>query len=147
MAGQTVDPPGFQAPEHRRIGDKAVLQFPDHDVSGDKFDYVGPGFPDGLTLSLGQIFALAGDFYGNCQMFGDAEQISDRWEKNPEASIQRFLSNASLLNDNTAGYLRKVVSIMLTQELEVAAAIKDGQDPAQVGTGFSFIRARDCSCC
>ncbi|KAL8791962.1 MAG: hypothetical protein Q9195_005451 [Heterodermia aff. obscurata] len=131
MAPQTKCRVHFQAPEHRSIGDRAILRFSDGDISGNRFNYVGPGFPDGLTLTLGQIFALAGDFYGNCQLIGDAEQISDQWQTNPEASIQRFLSNTDLLNDDTKGYLQAVVSVMLKQDAEIKAAIQNGQDVAQ----------------
>jgi hypothetical protein len=129
MASGTV---GFQAPEHRGIGDRALLPFSDGDVSGDQFNYAGPGLPDYLTLSFGQIVALGGDFYGNCQLVGDAEQISDKWPTNPEASIQRFMSNTDLLNNDTKKYLRKVVNIMLEQEAEIEAAIQNGQDVARV---------------
>ncbi|RSL48466.1 hypothetical protein CEP54_012909 [Fusarium duplospermum] len=131
MSAQTKGTVGFQGPEHRGIGDRAVLKYVDGDVSGADFSYAGPGFRNGLVLSFGQIVALAGDFYGNCQLIGDAEQISDQWHTNPEASIQRFLSNSELLNKDTRGYLNEVVDIMSQQERDVATAIQKGQDVAQ----------------
>ncbi|KAI0490237.1 hypothetical protein F4859DRAFT_520057 [Xylaria cf. heliscus] len=110
----------FQAPEHRQIGDRAILTFSDGSISGANFNYAGPGFPNNLTISFGQIIALAGDFYGNCQLIGDAEQISDQWHTNPEASIKRFLSNTDLLNKDSRGYLQAILKIMLSQEAEVS---------------------------
>lgn len=136
MAARTKGQVHFQAPEHRKIGDRAILRFSDGDISGDRLKYAGHGFSGGLTLSFGQIVALAGDFYGNCKTIGDAEQISDQWQTNPEASIQRFMSNSDLLNNDTRGYLQAVVEIMLRQEAEVATAIQNGQDVAQVGRHF-----------
>jgi len=123
MAPWTKGTVDFQAPEHRGISDRAVLKFSDSDISGADFNYTGPGFQDDLVLSFGQIVALTGDFYGNCQFPGDAEQISDQWNTNPEASIRRFLSNSEQLNQDTKGYLNRVVSLMLQQEQELAAAI------------------------
>lgn len=129
MAARTKQSFKFQSPEHLQIGDRAVLPFSDGDVAGVNFNYAGPGFPRDLTISLGQIVALAGDLYGNC----DGEQISDQWQTNREASIKQFLSNTDLLNKDTKGYLQSIVKIMLAQEREIAAAIRDGKDVAQVG--------------
>lgn len=129
MAARTKQSFKFQSPEHRQISDRAVLPFSDGDVAGVNFNYAGPGFPRDLTISLGQIVALAGDLYGNC----DGEQISDQWQTNREASIKQFLSNTDLLNKDTKGYLQSIVKIMLAQEREIAAAIRDGKDVAQVG--------------
>jgi hypothetical protein len=77
----------FQAPEHRRIGDRLLLCFDDGNIAGADFRYAGPGFGDNLTLSYGQIVALASDFYCNCQTLGDAEQISDLWHAHQERSV------------------------------------------------------------
>lgn len=133
---------GFQAPEHRGIGDRVVLRFPDGNISGAEFKYAGgAGFPDKMTLSFGQIIALAGDFYGNCKRLGDAEQISDKWYSDPEASIQRFLSNTDLLNKNTKGYLHAVVKIMEKQEADIREVIHKGQDVAQVGMVSIHVRS------
>ncbi|KAI1454127.1 hypothetical protein F4805DRAFT_469599 [Annulohypoxylon moriforme] len=143
MAAGIKEPCKFQAPEHRQIGDRAVLPFSDGNLVGANFNYRGSGFPHDLTISLGQIIALAGDFYGNCKIIGDAEQISDHWKTNPEASIRRFISNTELLNKNSRGYLQPVLNIMLTQEREIAAAIRDGKDVAQHDRDWAIVTQGD----
>lgn len=119
----------FEGPEHRKIGDSVLLSHPNGDVMGGSFDYeVGSG----INLSYGQIVALAGDFYGNCQTVGDAEQISDQWDINTRASIDRFLANASLLEQDTRGYLKAVLDIMAEEEREILQMLDKGRDAAQV---------------
>ncbi|KAB2569534.1 hypothetical protein DBV05_g11793 [Lasiodiplodia theobromae] len=120
----------FEGPEHRKIGDAILLRLPTGNIDGKDFSYqVGK---KNIKLSYGQIVSLAGDFYGNCKYLGDAEQISDKWDGDPDASIARFVKNADLLQLDKAGYLKDVIRIMEDQEKEVKQALKDGKDIAQV---------------
>lgn len=119
----------FEGPEHRTIGDAILLRLPTGNIDGKDFSYqVGKN----IELSYGQIVSLAGDFYGNCKYVGDAEQISDKWDTDPQASITRFLENANLLQLDKAGYLEDVMRIMEDQEKEIKQVLKDGKDIAQV---------------
>ncbi|OJD34158.1 phosphatidylcholine-hydrolyzing phospholipase [Diplodia corticola] len=118
----------FEGPEHQKIGDGILLRLPDGNISGGQFSYqVGKN----VELSFGQIVSLAGDFYGNSKTTGDAEQISDQWDTNREASISRFLGNADLLRLDTAGYLEPVLAILMAQEREISNMLREGRDPAQ----------------
>lgn len=76
--------------------------------------------------------ALAGDFYGNWKVIGDAEQISDKWSTDPAASVRRFEENATTLATDSPGYLEKVLTIMKEERAIIAAAVAAGKDPAQV---------------
>ena len=120
---------GFQSAEHQRIGDNIRLQYSNgKTISGRDFGYeIGS-----CNLSYGLVCALAGDFYGHYKLFGDAEQISDKWDSDPEGSIARFLKNAGLLSGDVGGNLSTILQEMASQEHDVLTAQDQGKDPAQV---------------
>ncbi|MCJ1386226.1 hypothetical protein MMC17_009352 [Xylographa soralifera] len=137
MVGGTV---GFQAAEHQRIGDNVLLTYPKGQsrVKGSDFNYsVGD-----IDLSYGWICALAGAFYGNCELMGDAEQISDKWATDPESSINRFILNSQKLSNDSRGYLKRLIKLMNSQAEEVYKAQEQGGDAAQayVARGDSYDR-------
>jgi hypothetical protein len=100
---------GYQSAEHQRIGDNIRLQYSNGTtVSGRDFGYEAGS----CKLSYGLVCALAGDFYGHYKLFGDAEQISDKWDSKPEESITRFLKNANLLSGDVGGNLKSILQDM-----------------------------------
>ena len=117
----------FQAAEHQNIGENVLLQYPmgQGRVKGSDFNY-------SVDISYGWICALAGDFYGNCSYLGDAEQISDKWAADQEASINRFNLSPQRLSNNTRGYLEKLIKRMASQANDVYQAQELGKDAAQV---------------
>ncbi|THC87924.1 hypothetical protein EYZ11_012630 [Aspergillus tanneri] len=125
----------FQSAEHERIGDNVWLKYPEEKImSGKEFAYP----VDKTVLSYGLICALAGDFYGNCKVIGDAEQISDNWDADEKRSIDLFLANTKRLATNTGGYLRSILEHMKGQTQEVVAAEQIGKDPAQAYSECSY---------
>ncbi|KAF8249240.1 hypothetical protein K440DRAFT_660254 [Wilcoxina mikolae CBS 423.85] len=117
---------GFEAGEHTLIGDLLYLNL-DKRTQGKDFNFK---IKDQL-VSLGNIVALAGDFYGNWKTLGDAEQISDKWPQDKDASIKRFKANAADLATDKPGYLKKVLKIMAEERKIIHDAQQKGKDPAQ----------------
>ena len=113
------------------IGDNLRLFYDDEkEVPGIDFQYVAGSH----TLSLGDVVALAGDFYGNWKTLstGCVEQISDSWTVDPERSISLFLTVAEWLSSDNGGYLKCILENMAKQEKNVTDSVEQGKDPAQV---------------
>jgi len=113
-----------------------TLQYPNFDVPGTQFGY---NVRNEYYLSYGDIVALAGDYYGNWQLSGCAEQISDNYDTDPNKSIAVFNMISTWLQEDrgaywpiTSRYLGCVLGYMQAEFSEVETAIIQGQDPAQV---------------
>lgn len=119
--------------EQALIGDVLSLKFPDKEILGKDFAFKIPSwwFWE-KKVSLGNIVALAGDFYANWNFLGDAEQISDKWDKDQEASIALFKTVAWKLAYDTPGYLSAVLKVMASQMDAIKKAVEEDKDPAQV---------------
>jgi hypothetical protein len=112
----------WEGAEHTFIGDGITLQL------GQKSPVLASQqtipLPNGLSLTYGQILALAGDFYG----LPDSP-ISDDPQP-PSVFLQAFNSLAS--QDSSVAEAQKILQIMQTEIDAVNQAIKQGQQPSSV---------------
>lgn len=104
------------------------MEFPSGKITGKEFAFQVKD----QTISFGDVIFLAGDFYANWSVFGDVEQISDKWLTDPAASITRFKKNAETLATDSPGYLKRVLDVMADERRIITDAVKEGKDPAQV---------------
>ncbi|KAF7335120.1 Phosphatidylcholine-hydrolyzing phospholipase [Mycena venus] len=121
------------AAEHASIGDLVELQLDTGIIKGKDFKYPAGPLGDKI-LSYGHIVALAGDFYGNFQLVGDAEQLSDNLTKDTslEDIIKRADGVAGTLSNDTRKYLGAVLATMGKEKNEVDIGLKAGKDAAQI---------------
>ena len=122
----------FEAAEHENIGNKVKLRFPAQNPNSGKREQNVLGanrhlrLPNGLQLTLGQIIALAGDFYGVPE-----KPIIDPFEKHDKMTTgrrKRFIAAYSTLAnaeyDGIKKELDQILKIMTEEKSQIEAALE-----------------------
>jgi hypothetical protein len=117
-------PPRFEGGEHTAIGDNVVLRFSVSDV-GTLAHQLPLEVQQGLSLTYGQILALAGDFYGvPIWPIADGVTSDDR--------MQRFRAAYGSLAAGSVAEAKEILQIMQREIDAVNAALNRGESPADV---------------
>ncbi len=117
-------PPRFEGGEHTAIGNNVVLRFSVSDV-GTLAHQVPLEVQPGLSLTYGQILALAGDFYG-------VPDLPIAYGITPDDRKQRFHAAYGSLATGSVAEARSILRIMQREIDEVNAALDRGEPPADV---------------
>ena len=110
------------------------MNYPDYRLSGRDFDFkLGTH-----SLSYGLIVALAGDYFGNWKLRGCPPQISDGYDEDTNASVQRFRRIAEyMLEQGNKKVLDCINAPLEEMNGRICAAIHAGEDPAQAYRNIS----------
>jgi hypothetical protein len=110
--------PQFEGGEHTAIGDSILLRFSANDPGTPAYQ-VQLLIQTGLSLTYGQIVALAGDFYGIPD-----EPIADG--ATPADRRQRFQNCYNTLASGSVAECQEILTIMQREITEVNAALNQG---------------------